>query len=145
MNYYFDTSALIKRYIDEEGSDSVERLFEQAESISVSFITKIECVSTLRRLFLEGLLDQNNYTALKAEIVEDFDYFTVIDNKDSIQKLCIHLIDKHQLKTLDSIQLACAIEIKNQLDLFVVSDKKLKEKCEFEQFKVLDPTNSPLQ
>ena len=58
MNYYFDTSALIKRYIDEEGSDSVERLFEQAESISVSFITKIECVFTLRRLFLEGLLDQ---------------------------------------------------------------------------------------
>ncbi len=143
MNYYFDTSALIKRYIDEEGSESVEALLGQADSICVSFITKIECISTLRRLLLEGLLDQSNYTVLKAEVVEDFQYFTVIDNKEIIQDLCIQLIDKHQLKTSDSIQLACAVAIKNQLDLFVVSDKKLKEKCEFEQFKVFDPTNFP--
>jgi len=144
MNYYFDTSALIKRYIDEDGSERVETLFEQADSICVSFVTKIECISTLRRLLLEGLLDQSNYTALKAEVVEDFEYFTVVDNTEFIQNLCIQLIDKHQLKTLDSIQLACAVEIRNQLDLFVVSDKKLKERCEFEQFEVFDPTNFPL-
>lgn len=51
MNLFFDTSALIKRYIYEIGSHLVDNLFQQADSIYVSIITELETYSTLRRIF----------------------------------------------------------------------------------------------
>jgi len=35
--YYVDTSAWLKRYVEEEGSDAVAKLFASGEHISPSF------------------------------------------------------------------------------------------------------------
>jgi len=50
MILFFDTSALIKRYISETGSNKVDELFEISENIIVSPVTKIEVYSSLKRL-----------------------------------------------------------------------------------------------
>ncbi len=47
---FFDTSALIKRYIQEAGSDLVDELMDSAMEIYVSAISRIESNSAINRL-----------------------------------------------------------------------------------------------
>ncbi len=55
MRYFFDTSALVKRYVQETGSDLVDKAFEEANQIIVSAITRIETLSAFRRLRAPGI------------------------------------------------------------------------------------------
>ena len=50
MKIFFDTSAFVKRYATEPGSDDVMDLCRQADSLALSIICLPEMVSTLRRL-----------------------------------------------------------------------------------------------
>lgn len=50
QNLFFDTSALVKRYYDEPGTETVDRLIEIEETkVVVTAITVIEVVSAFRR------------------------------------------------------------------------------------------------
>ncbi|RKX70523.1 MAG: VapC toxin family PIN domain ribonuclease, partial [Spirochaetes bacterium] len=73
MNCFFDTSALIKNYIEETGSEKVSALMEEADEIFVSKITIIECFSTLKRILSERLISKSDYIRLKKEILYDFE------------------------------------------------------------------------
>lgn len=138
MNYYYDTSALIKNYIDEAGSECVSNLLDQSDIVFVSEITLIECFSTLKRILLENLITQKDYDFVKDEIKKDFKYFTILDIETAIPE-CERLIDQYQLKTLDSIQLSSALNIESRLDGFVCCDKKLIGVVEKEKLKIINP------
>lgn len=125
MNYFFDTSALIKRYVDEPGSDTVDRIFELAGIIYIAQITLIESIATLRRLLHEKILNREQFHYLKNEIITDMAYFTVIPLNPSVENICLDILSDHQLKTLDSIQLASACVVKSKTDALVLADKKL--------------------
>ena len=140
MILFFDTSALIKRYISEIGSNKVDELFEIAENIVVSLVTKIEARSTLKRLFATNLISEDDYETVKGNIDYDFRYFTVVSLNEEIEKEAIRLIERHQLKTLDSIQLASCLYRKTDIREFVVSDVKLKNAAESENIEIIDPT-----
>ena len=140
MILFFDTSALIKRYISETGSNKVDELFEISENIIVSPVTKIEAYSTLKRLLATNLISEEDYETVKSNIDYDFSYFTVVSLNEKIEKEAIKLIERHQLKTLDSIQLASCLYRKGDIRDFVVSDVKLKNAAEVENIEVIDPT-----
>lgn len=53
MKLYFDTSALVKKYICETGSENADKLFLSASEIYISIIGHVEAVSSFRRLLLE--------------------------------------------------------------------------------------------
>jgi len=138
MNYFFDTSALIKNYIEESGSENVAGLLDQAANIYVSAITIIECFSTLRRILLEKSISEKDYLFLKQEIAYDFEFFHKIDYLVSISD-CERLIDAYQLKTLDSIQLAASLHINDEINGFICCDSKLLKAAEKENLKTINP------
>jgi len=41
VRYFFDTSALLKRYINEKGHAETEKLFDHADKIIVSSFTQL--------------------------------------------------------------------------------------------------------
>jgi len=45
MRYFFDTSALVKRYIKESGSGVFDNTIDKAKDILVSALTHIENIS----------------------------------------------------------------------------------------------------
>lgn len=102
-------------------------------------ITKIEAISCIRRLQHEKLISEEDFKRLKKEVDFDFKYFTVLSLLQSIEEQAIALIEKYQLKTLDSIQLASCINQKHIVDDFVVSNLKLKRCAISENLKVIDP------
>ncbi len=137
MRLFFDTSALMKRYINETGSDKVDRLMDSAEMIVVSSVTYLESLSTVRRLLKENILDFEDYQTIRKNLKEDFKYFVVIKFDSEIETTTIDLIDQYQLKTLDSIQLASAI---HNIDCdFVVSDARLIKAARRKGMKVVNP------
>ncbi|GAA6734039.1 hypothetical protein YIM1640_11090 [Thermus oshimai] len=46
---YLDTSALVKRYVEEEGSLEVRSLFEEGALLSTSALTRVEMAAALRK------------------------------------------------------------------------------------------------
>ncbi|MEA3437782.1 MAG: type II toxin-antitoxin system VapC family toxin [Thermodesulfobacteriota bacterium] len=125
MIYFFDTSALIKRYVEEKGSNIVDNLMESADEIFISAITRIESISTARRLLEERSLSKSDFNVFKDNLASDFPFFTVVDFSEYIEKKAIELIEKFQIKTLDAIQLACCLTAKEDIDHLVTSDIKL--------------------
>ena len=65
-NYYFDTSAFLKIFIEEDGSDKVQALVEDLEGgeLIILDLTILEARSAIRRLEREG-----NISAERARIV----------------------------------------------------------------------------
>jgi len=60
--YYFDTSAILKRYRNELGTDVVDRLFDSPQGDSqfyISFRTILELTSSILRLVKGGQLSQS--------------------------------------------------------------------------------------
>ncbi|TVR90562.1 MAG: PIN domain-containing protein [Spirochaetaceae bacterium] len=138
MNCYFDTSALIKNYIEETGSETVSNLLNAADAVFVSELTLTECFSTLRRLLLEARISENAYAHVKDEIRRDFAYFTRVDIGEALPE-CEKLIDLHQLKTLDSIQLASSLRVRTEIRYFVCCDQRLLTAAVKEQLSTIDP------
>ena len=66
-NYFFDTSALIKLYHHEEGTQSVERMFDQVIcSIIISELATIEIYSGLaRKLRMQEITKQAKHEAIQ--------------------------------------------------------------------------------
>ena len=139
MIYFFDSSSLVKRYLQEPGSMKADHLLNEAERIIISAVTKLESLSTFRRVLKEGIMSQEKYNKFKNALDMDFTDFVITPFGTKVEELAAEIIDRHQLKTLDAIQLSSALMHKDILDAFVASDKKLKQAAEAEGLKVLDP------
>jgi predicted nucleic acid-binding protein len=87
-----------------------------------------------------NLISEEDYETVKSNIDYDLKSFTVVSLNEGIEKEAIKLIERHQLKTLDSIQLASCLSRKADIRGFIVSDVKLKSAAETEDIEVIDPT-----
>lgn len=139
MNLFVDTSALIKRYIDENGSENIDALMNQADRVLVSAITEIEAHSIFKRLFTEKAIDNSDYGILLDEFGTDYQFYSQIGLDDHVAANAKTLIAKYQLKALDSIQLGTAVLLKDEINFFVASDEKLITAGKKEGLKIIDP------
>ena len=140
MNLYFDTSALVKRYLNEKGDTKVRGLFDKSERIFVSAVTHFECASAFQRLLQTKFVDKSEYERMTTEIAIDFPFFETVPFDEDVKQIALRVIEKHPLKPLDAIQLASLIYIAEEIESFVVCDKKLKRCSKEEGFKIIDPT-----
>lgn len=139
MNLFCDTSALIKKYIIETGSEKLDAVLQQADTVYISAITEIETVSTFKRLLMEHAITIDDYDVLIDEFELDCRYYSIIPFNEQVVKNAIQSIDVYQLKTLDSIQLGTAIIVKDEIDYFAVCDEKLIKAAAKEKINVMNP------
>ncbi len=125
MRLFVDTSSLFKRYIQDEGSAALERLFEEASEIVVSPVTWVELNSALSKRLRDGSLSSEQFSAVLSEAKKDFDFFACLEWNESLDEKAVEIVRKFGLKSLDAIQLSSGLLSK--ADIFVTSDKKLFE------------------
>ncbi len=140
MNLYFDSSALLKRYLNEKGDVAARKLFDDSDKIFVSTISHIECASSFQRLLQTKFIDKKEYQRLNTELAIDFPFFQIIHFDEDIKYIALKVLEKYTLKALDSIQLASLIYVAEEVESFVVCDNKLKKCAKEEGFKIIDPT-----
>ena len=79
MDYaYFDTSALIKRYVDELGRREVLTLLRKNQCV-VSAVLPVEVRSALRRRVAEKTLDAKRVPGILKRLAADRAYWTIIE------------------------------------------------------------------
>jgi predicted nucleic acid-binding protein len=119
---FFDSSALAKRYVQERGSDVVQRALAEAAEAAVSLVCPLEITSALSRLFRQGLISAAQYDMAKNALFEDIEDMSVCAVSVPVVHSAIDLIERHPLRTLDALHVASALEWR--ADLFVSSDRR---------------------
>lgn len=108
MDYaYFDTSALIKRYVEELGRREVLGLLRKNRCV-VSAVLPVEVRSALRRRMGEKTLDAKRVASILRRLAADRAYWTVVEISTEVLATAESLSGEHPLRALDAIHVASA-------------------------------------
>ncbi len=127
---YFDTSALVKRYIDEVGRREVLKLLRQHECVA-SAVLPVEVRSALRRRVTEGTLEGARVPEILKRVAADRPYWTLVGVGTEVLDAAERLVTVHPLRTLDAIHVASAQVFAAGVSasglMFVSADKRQTE------------------
>lgn len=144
--YYIETSALLKKYRTEKGTDAVEELFQEKhenDRFVTSYLTLLESVSVVTRMFKSGSFSRRLYQATLGNLERDSSRLMSLDSvSDAVISEAIKQSMTHALRAPDAIHLASALRISsasNEKIYFLCSDTRLKTACLSSGLLVLDP------
>lgn len=154
--YFFDSSALVKRYISEVGSAWVQSLTDPAaaNTIFIAQITGAEVVAAIGRRL--GNISAADAASAIANFRYDFaNQYDPLEITDLLIAQAMDLAETHRLRGYDSVQLAAALEI-NRRSLstgisvlgvpplvLVSADDELNQAASAEGLPIEDPRNNP--
>jgi len=114
--YYWDTSALVKQFIQEVGTDDALALRADAPPHATATIAYTETFSAFRRRVREAALKELQYHEVVRRFVQEWPAYVRINLDDSILARSKTLLERYPLRTLDAIHLASALELQEQLN-----------------------------
>jgi hypothetical protein len=124
--HFIDTSALVKRYVDEAGTAALrDRCFSAPETeIFVSALAYAEAHATFARLLRDGGLTVAEHQTIAANFAADWRTFVVVEFGPHPRALVPELARAHSLRGADLVQLASALYMQSRraLALFVCCD-----------------------
>jgi hypothetical protein len=144
--YYLETSALVKLYVREPGTERLLRLVSRSANhrLAVLALSQVELRSAIRRREREGDID----SLLASRLIERFDQhlegrFLRQMVNDAVLDAALVLADRYPLRAYDAVQLAgcLALRVTSQRDdpVFVCADRQLLLAAESEGLASLDP------
>lgn len=149
--YYFDTSALVKYYLNETGSDWVEQVIDAQppSEILIAEVTGAEMIASITRRSRQGRVSLADTPIVIAVFKNHFKRkFHTIVIRSSVVSEAMRLAETHGLRGYDSIQLACALAFNAVMVtrgspplVFVSADTTLNLAAQQEGLMVDDPNN----
>jgi predicted nucleic acid-binding protein len=103
MSLYIDSSALLKRYLDEEHSAHCDEVLSSDEQWLTARHTWVEVLRNLARL-----LDGSERTRMEAEFRQDWQRFSIVELDVTTCEIAADIAATHGLRTLDALHLAAA-------------------------------------
>lgn len=104
---YFDTSALVKRYVDETGRREVLRLLRRYEVVTSS-IAPVELRSALRRRVADATLDEEHLPDILKQVAAERGLWALVDVTREALATAETLVATHPLRALDAVHVASA-------------------------------------
>jgi predicted nucleic acid-binding protein len=136
---YFDSSALVKRYVDETGSRAVRRLLASG-SIATSRLSEVEVTSAIRRRMRESTLSVSEGSSILAALTRDVPALLIVELTPDVVAIAGRLLERHALRSSDAVQLASAVYLRQQLAApipFVAFDMRLADAARAEGLSVM--------
>ena len=151
--YYFDSSALVKRYVTEVGTGWVRSLVSPVEgNLSLlSRVTTIEIRSALARRRRNGVISQDEHAfALEALRVHSLSQYRLLELDVSVAGLAGDLLERYPLRAYDAVQLASALLTHDTLQAiglplltFLAADDRLLAVAQAEGLAIDNPNAHP--
>ena len=116
MILYLDTSALLKLYLREEGTDVVKALVQRATMVATSLVTYAESRAALARARSSGRLDAGMYRIVLGAFQREWESYVAEDISEPLIRLAGDLAEKHLLRGFDGIHLASAVTLQQESD-----------------------------
>lgn len=149
--YFFDTSAIAKRYLHETGTHWVRNLIKTypANRFALAATTPAEISSLLARRWREGNITSTHlnrlFRAFDRHAVREY---VIADLTAVINSTARQLLVNHPLRAADALQLGSALVAEAELHgkqpfVFVCADVRLHAAATQEGLTVDDPNNHP--
>jgi predicted nucleic acid-binding protein len=116
--YYADSSALVKRYVNETGSDWVRALCDPAAEnvIALAHIGLVEIAAALGVKYRQGSLEVSVRDGLLRDLQRDGrDQYWLVDVDQGLVLCAIELTRRHKLRGYDAVHLACVLFLRETL------------------------------
>lgn len=150
--YFFDSSAIVKRYVNETGTAWVINITDPAAGarVYVAAITGVEVVSavTRRLVNVKNISQADAFSALTSFRQDFAAEYRVVAISEPVIARAMTLAELYALRGYDAVQLAAAVETNaHRLSLgapplfLIASDKKLLAAAAVEGLVVDDPNN----
>lgn len=123
---YFDSSAVVKVYVQESGRAAVLRLLRLHEVV-VSAILPVEIRGALRRRAEANAIESSRLPAALNQLAADRLQWNLLAVSAEIRGRAEQIVSKHAVRTLDAIHVASAKEFAERLQArvpFVSADRR---------------------
>jgi len=151
--YFLDSSALVKRYVSETGSNWVCSFFDPGlgHQFFIAAIAGVEIISAITRRAKGGSISTSDSIAICNQFKQDFQTeYQVIEISGKIIKTAISMAELYALRGYDAVQLASGRELNilcltNSLPAvnFVSADNDLNKCALSEGLAIENPNNYP--
>lgn len=106
---YLDTSALVKKYVEESGSSDVQKLIKSADHSGTSWITCTEMAAALSRTVRMKLFSASEAEAAWNKFLEEWSALSRLKVSGQIIDHAASLAWAYPLRGYDAVHLASAI------------------------------------
>lgn len=162
-SYYFDSSAIVKRYYFEPGSQWVHATCDPRtrSPLYLAQLAQVEVVAALRRTgrreglhtsFVDSMVNHFDRHLAQSDPSRPQPVYRLVPLSPTVlalaERLCNHYWDAnpHPLRSLDAIQLAAALLAANAMTdelIFVTADVRLAAIAPLEGLRVVNPLVPP--
>ncbi|MGI6626751.1 MAG: type II toxin-antitoxin system VapC family toxin [Bacillota bacterium] len=143
-SYFIDTSALFKRYVEEQGSEVVDSIFSESAEKHISTISILELLSNLQRLHLiDKIMSSSQFTAAWTAFSLDLADGTLqtVNAAAQVINRAVDCLQACYVTPIDALQLASAESLGDVI--LVSSDRKLSRLALEKGMRVTDPCVEP--
>jgi uncharacterized protein len=151
-NYFFDSSAIVKRYRNETGTNWVLQIYRPSSKniIHIAQISLVEVTAALtRRINNQGFYAQYQKAVRRFE--RDVQIrFSVFRLTDAVIYSAVDLAKSYGLRGYDAVQLASALQLEKEFAalnlqplIFVSADNNLNAAAQAEGLIIENPNNYP--
>jgi predicted nucleic acid-binding protein len=126
---YFDTSVLVKRYVNEAGSAKARALLRRFRFVS-SAVAPVEATSAVRRRAAVGELSDAAMRAVLTRMADDRAHWELVEVAVAVLSRAEGLVLQFGLTTLDAIHIASALSLVEALGRrapFVTADARQRQ------------------
>jgi predicted nucleic acid-binding protein len=139
---FFDSSALVKKYLAEAGSEMVKKILDSSPVFAASKIAFPEIISAFNRKYKYGDISEDELEKAIKNFETDWICFNTVEVKDDLFPIIKRIIKTYALRGADSIHLAAALWLRDTFKeniKFVASDVNLLKAAYEEGLKIVNP------
>jgi uncharacterized protein len=134
---YLDTSAVVKLYVEEHGTDIASSAVDRATRVATSRVTYAEARAAFARARREGVLTPSMLRAVVDRFDADWGSYDVVEVTEPLVRRAGALAEKRALRGFDSIQLASALEaLRGVHGVFLCWDDRLARAAKAERLRL---------
>jgi uncharacterized protein len=144
---YLDSSALVKRYFDEEESEEVISLWISANALATSAVAYAECLAAVGRKARETALNEESRESIEDAFRRDWAAMIRLDVTRDVDGSIDRLAALHPLRGFDLIHLASALTLRERRPqgfLFACFDDRLLTAARQEGLETFPTLNAPM-
>ena len=124
---YFDTSVIVKLYVEEVGSQEVGALVRRYRLLS-SVLLPLEVSSAFARRKDSGELSPGDFRIGLGRFQDDRQFFEWVELTQAVRHRVESFLQTHAIRTLDAIHIASALVFKERAEIaalpFVTGDRR---------------------
>jgi predicted nucleic acid-binding protein len=115
LRLYLDTSALVKLYVEEDGSSIVRKSVDEADAVATSIIAFVEARAAFSRRRRERTISPAAHARLVRGFESDWSRYLVLEATEPLIRRAGRLTEIHSLRAYDAIHLASARILREKL------------------------------